>query len=309
MGNKSKPAKSTTTSTSNSTSTSDPWAAAKPALEGMLTSASGAYAATPKTPIFTGPNAQQLAAQSSLQGFAQNGADAGAQAVLANAAKTAGGFYLDPANNPFMQSNPNVQGVIDAAINPLRQQLDQNVLSIGDAAKLAGAYGGDRQDLLKGQALTGFNREALDAASKIQYGAWNDQQNRLQQEMQFERTNQNNAAQLFQQGNQLAMAPAQIMAALGDQTAGWDLAAGTAARDAPWTGLDKLATLLGTVSPYGTTTTTGNSTGTTIGTPAKASGLQSGLSGALGGASAGSAFGPWGAGIGAVVGGLGGLFG
>lgn len=309
MGKPAKPATSTSTSSTNSTSSSDPWAEALPYIQGMLKSGQGAYDATSKAPTYTGPNAQQLDAQSSLYNWAKGGADAGAASVFDNAQKTSSGFYLDPKNNPFMASNPNVQGVIDAAINPLRQQLDANVLSIGDAAKLAGAYGGDRQDLLKGQALTGFNREALDASSKINYQAWNDQQNRMQAEQQFERTNQNKASELFQQGNQLAMTPAQIMAALGDQTAGWDLAAKQSAGDAPWAGLDRLASLLGTVSPYGTTTSTGTGTQTGTATAAQPSGLMGGLSGAIGGASAGSAFGPWGAGIGGVIGGLGGLFG
>lgn len=302
MGGSSKPA--TQTTNSSQTQQTSPWAPANPALQGMITSAQQAYANTPKTPTYTGPNSDQLTAANLLKTLAP-GTGAGAQAVLDNAQKTASGYYLN--NNPFTSQNPNVQSVIDASIIPLRKQLDSNVLSIGDAAKLAGAYGGDRQDLLKATALGQFNDSAMATGANLNYQAWNDQQQRAMQEYNLERQNQMGAAQLFQQGNALRLTPAQLLGAVGDTESQQQLAVNQSALDAPWAGLDRLSQVLGTVAPYSTTTGTGTST--TVGTPAKGSQFAGATSGALGGASAGAAFGPWGAGIGAVLGGLGGLFG
>jgi hypothetical protein len=272
----------------------------------MLEAANTAYSATPKTPTYTGLNPQQLQAQAILAGLAP-GMSAGAGAVLDNAQKNASGYYLDPSHDPGAGLNPYTSDMINASIDPLRKQLDSNVLSIGDAAKLAGAYGGDRQDLLKATALTGFNQAALNTTANINYGAWNDQQQRIAQNYAAERANMNNAPAMFEAANKLAMTPAQIISALGDQTSAATVAANQSAIDAPWAGLDRLSQVIGTTAPYASDVQT--QVGTQTSTGARPSQATGALSGALGGASAGAAFGPWGAGIGAVIGGLGGLFG
>lgn len=318
------------TETLNRTDTSNPWGPAAGALQGMVDSAVGAYGATPKTPTFVGPNNLQLQGVDMLKQAAPWTA-AGVPAMADLAGKTAGGWYLNPGNNVGMQGsgyresiNPGLQAMIQAAINPLRDQLDSNVLSIGDAAKLAGAYGGDRQELLKGTALSRFNRDAMDVGSEYTFNAQEAMQQRMFQASQAdfaarqaafenERQRQMNAGTLFGQTNELALKPAEIITALGDQQMGWDQAANVAKLDAPWAGLDRLTSVLGSVSPYGTQTSTG--TNTTKGTVTRSTvkqpggGLGGAFSGALGGASAGSAFGPWGAAAGGILGGLGGLFG
>lgn len=318
MGGKPKPQ----TQTVNNTTTVTPWGPAVQGLESMMGSATKAYDATPKTPLFTGPNQQQLSAQDALTAFAP--ATAAAQPLLAaNALKSAGGFYLDPANNKSLGGsgwhedlNPALQGMITAAINPLHDQLQQNALGIGDAAKMAGAYGGDRGELLKGLALSRFNRDAMDVGNQFYYNSYEAKQGRdftanqndfsaANAARALERSYQVNAGQEAAAANQIGMEPAKILAALGDQTAGWDLAQKSAAAEAPWIGLDKLSSVMGQITPYATS----NLSGTTVTTAPQASGGAKALGGALGGASAGAAFGPWGAGIGAVVGGLGGLFG
>lgn len=304
----SKPATQKTTTNQTTSNTPSPYAPATGAINDMLAQAQGAYAATPKTPTYTGLNAQQLQAQNILTGLAGS-TGAGAASVADNAQKTASGYYLDPAHISGGGLNPYTSDQIAASINPLRQQLDANVLSIGDAAKLAGAYGGDRQDILKGQALTGFNQAALNTTANINYQAFNDQQQRLAASFQAERARQMDAAGQFSAANQLAMTPAQIIAALGDQTSQAETAANQSKLDAPWAGLDREAQVINsTAQPLQSSTGTQVGTSTTVGTPAQGSTAQGAISGALGGASAGAAFGPWGAGIGAVVGGLGGLF-
>lgn len=321
MGKSAKPATSTINQTQatdqTTTSTRDAWAPAQGALTAMVNNAAGAYSATPKTPTYTGLNAQQQTAQGMLTGLAPSTAQ-GAGSVLANAQKTSDGYYLDPKNNSFIDPNsinPNIDALIHSSIQPLRDQLDSDVLSIGDAAKLAGAYGGDRQDLLKATALGKFDQNAMSTSANIRYQGFNDAQNRAMQAYQAERQNQMNASNLFSDANTLAMNPAKIISALGDQSSQATTQANQAAADAPWAGLDRLSQILSGVQGYGSTTGTTNGTvttnGTTTATPAQGAtgGVAGGLSGALGGASAGAAFGPWGAGIGAVVGGLGGLFG
>lgn len=311
---KPKAPKTTTTSNTNQTQTVTPWGPTGDALTGMVEQAQKAYAATPKTAAFTGPNEQQQQAAQFLTDYAPKTA-AGSQSILDLAQKTASGGFINDIPTFNSNDNPNIEALIAASMNPLREQLDANVLSIGDAAKLAGAYGGDRQELSRGTAVRGFNNDAMQMSSGIRYNAHEaSQQRALQayqtqvQAQQAERDRQQQAAALFTQGNQLGMQPAQILAALGDQTMGWADKANAQAVDAPWAGMDRLATILGQTTPYATTNTVG--TGTTTGTQtAGGGGLQGGISGAIGGASAGSAFGPWGAGIGAVVGGLGGLFG
>lgn len=217
----------------------------------------------------TGPNATQEQAMDWLRAAAP-GLSAGSNELRDLGVRTARGDFLDPATNPW------IRGAVDAAQRPLREQLDQNILQIGDAAQLAGAYGGDRERLLRGQALGDFNQSALDVANDIYY-----------QNYVNERNLQQNAPSLLSAANQFALAPGQLLGTLGDQEFSW-------AADMPWTGLDRLAAITQLGQGYGTTTGTQT-------TPRQGGGLFSGL---LGGASAGSAFGPWGAGIGAVLGGL-----
>ena len=245
MGSKAKPA----TQTINQTVSSNPWAGATSDLTNLMTQSRASFD--------QGNNLAQTA-------IANTQADAAR--IRAQAADLASGRWLDP------NTNPTLQGMVASAINPLREQLTQNVLGIGDAAQQQGAYGGSRQGVVEGAALRGFNRDAMDAANRIYYDNYTR-----------ERQNMLGASQLY-----------------GAAT-GLDQSVPAMA----WGNTNNLAQILQTLTPYATETTNG----TQVGTAAKASGAQSGLSGALGGASAGAAFGPWGAGIGAVLGGLGGLFG
>lgn len=327
MGGKTKSSKQTYSGTTNQTQTATPFEPAQPLLQDMLERARQAQASTPTTPVFTGPNANQTLANQFLLDFAPK-ANAGAGSVLDIANKTGSGYYLDPAHNPGLAgigysegADNGLEAMIKAAINPLRDQLSQNILSVGDAAKLAGAYGGDRQDLLRGTVLNRFNRDAMDVGSTYSFNAYQAAQQRAlaaaqadaqlrSQAFESERGRQGDVANIFAAANQLGLEPAHIISAVGDQQSQWDIAARTAALDAPWAGLDRYSQILQGIVPYATQTGNTVENSTTTGTPARSGGgIGGAASGALGGASAGAAFGPWGAGIGAVIGGLGGLFG
>lgn len=278
--------KPTTNQTTVQQQEAKPWGPAEPLLMDMLTRAQEAMRQTPKTPVFTGPNADQTAAIDSFRTLAGK-AGQGADELRNLGTATARGDFLSP------QSNPYLQGAIDAAINPLRKQLTGNVMAAGDAAQMAGAYGGDRGEILKAKALRDFNEVGTDTAARM-----------LAQNYQFERGMQQGAGGLLTQANEVGSQPGLLLDQIGTQQQNWDMQKAIAAMDAPWAGLDRFSNILSTVTPYGTTNTNSTTTGST-------SGGQGGsaLKGAMGGASAGAAFGPWGAGIGAVLGGLGGLFG
>lgn len=295
MGGKSKPATQTInqTQTVDRTTASTPWGPADMAIQDMVKQAQTAYAATPKVPIFTGPNADQTAAVDYLRTQAA-GTAAGGQELRNLGVATARGDFLSPESNPYLA------GAIAAAVDPYREQLGQNVLSIGDVSSMSGAYGGDRSTLLKAKALTGFNKAAMNTSAGM-----------LADNYRFERGQQNNAGAILGQANDIMLKPGQVMSTIGDQQQSWDMARIAALQDAPWAGLDRYSSILSQVTPYATQRTTGTDTtvGTNTQTAAKGSTASGVASGALGGAAAGASFGPWGAAIGGIVGGLGGLFG
>jgi hypothetical protein len=275
------------TTTSNQTTTPTPYDPAT--INAILGDAATAYAATPKTGTYVAPNADQQAAWSSAEAAAP-GLSSNAAGLSQLASDEISGKYLDPSTNPYIAQ------VADDAVDPLAQTLNNRIVTLGDAAQQAGAFGGDRQQLMAGQAIGDFNHDALAARSTIYENNYNT-----------ERQIQQGAGTLAQQANSLALAPSIALDAVGQEQQAQAEAKLQDAVSAPWAGLDKYATVAATVAP--TQLSTVNSNGTSTATAAQPSGLAAGLQGALGGASAGSAFGPWGAAIGGGIGGLAGLFG
>lgn len=260
------------TQTSTQRTETNPWAPLQPYLTDLWQRGTRAVDQMP-----AGPNQTQLTAANWLR-QAIPGTSAGSDELRSLGVRTARGDFLDPATNPW------IQGAVDAAQRPLRQQLNQNILDVGDYSSRAGAYGGSADALMRSSALTSFNTAALDSANEIYYNNYLN-----------ERQLQQNAPGLLQAANALSLQPGMLLGNLGDQEFQWQT-------EIPFLGLDRLAQLLSLGSGYGTSNSTGTQT-----VPGQSRG-GSVFSGALGGASAGSAFGPWGAGIGAILGGLGGLF-
>lgn len=321
-GGSSKPA----TQTVVQQQTNDPWAPLVPHLTNLFTQGQAALEATPKT-NYAGPNQDQKTAVDWMRGLAPT-LSTGSNELRQLGMDTLGGKYLDPAQSPGMaqtvldtaggkyldpDTNPFLKSSIEGAIGLNTQNLNRNILpGLADQAILGGAYGGSgygvAQAVLANDTYTANTNAAVNAYNQ-NFQAERERQlaaaAQINQNYQLERERQVNAGSLLNQANTLDLAPAQLMDLIGSQQQSWDQAALTAAIDAPWAGLDRYASLLGLGTGYGTS----SGTSTTTGTPAKGSSGSSFLQGALGGASAGSAFGPWGAGVGGILGGLGGLFG
>ena len=220
---------------------------------------------------------------------------------------TAAGKYLDPSTNPYLRA------ATDAAIRPITQNFNENILpQIGGAAQDAGAYFGSQQLKLKNQAARDYLQQVGDTSAQI-YA------NQYQQERQL----QQQAPALIGQGYNLEQAPIQTIAGVGDtrRSFGQQLLDSLQQQyqsqvDAMWQPAQRLAGIIGGLGNVG-----GTSTSTT--TAPKPSAAGSFLQGALGGGALGAsaanallpaatAAGPWGwalAGGAALLGGLGGAFG
>lgn len=269
------------------------------------------------------PNQMQHSAVDQLLAFApQSGV--GSQQVRQLALDTLSGKYLNPESNPYIAQ------AVQAAINPVTMQLNRQILpGLKDQFQSLGAYGGSRQGVSEGVAAGDWAAKSGDIASQIYY-----------QNYEAERQRQERAAGLLDAANALGIQPAMLTKEAGDTTMDWEnqliqggQAAYAHAQNDPWVGIRNYANILSGLTPFTTTartetgsgTTSGSATGTsnTTGTtnmtgtnsgfqtqinPSSGGGIGGLFSGALGGASAGAAFGPWGAGIGGVLGGLGGLF-
>lgn len=294
---------------SETTTKTEPWAEQKPYLTDVYKLAQTAYGETPKeqfqgslmaTPTAT--QQQALGLQKELA-LTQLGRGTGGEAVNLGL-QTLRGDYLRPETNPFLE------GTINAAIRPVEQKLLRDVLpQVGSQAISQGAYGGARQQLSEEQAMQAALQEAMDVTAKIGY-----------ENYARERGAQLAAPQLISAGMGLEAQPISTLSQVGaqeqlqqqdiidEQLAQWQLA-----QEAPWLGLGQYAQLI--QGGYPGSTTAASYRGTQ---PSTASGVLSGALGGgmlgygLGGTSLVSGFsplaflgGPWGGALaGGVLGGL-----
>lgn len=249
-----------------------------------------------------GRNEDELASQDLVRQAA------GGQAGQDWSQNVQGGFQnlLSRSMNPL--DSPEFQSAVDAAINPVRRQLQESVLpGIDSSAISSGGYGGARQGIAQGQAIDNFARQAMDTTSRL---AFQTQQAGLDRGSQLLA----NSGNIFQQ----SLAPAQALAGVGEAERSYEQALidEQIARfnQEEQGGYQRLIQALGLAqgSPGGTQTVTGP--GTESGGVAGALGGASTMAGLLGGLgqagilSAGTASGPVGWGL-MGVGALAGLFG
>lgn len=98
---------------------------------------------------------------------------------------------LDAASGRLMDpsTNPTLQGMIDASISPITEKLNRQVIpGLDNASIMDNAFGGDRAQLMKGQAYGDWAESAGNIAAGINYDNYTR-----------ERQNQLNAAQLWEQ--------------------------------------------------------------------------------------------------------------
>lgn len=138
------------------------------------------------------------------------GQNAGALQEMAG--KVASGYFLDPNNDPTFR------GAANAAITPVRDQLLGSVLpQLEDRSmKLGGigggpaAYGGARQDIQQNQAVSDFERNALNTTSSMANASRNMGMQLIPQ-----------ASAIAQGANTISLAPSTAIGLAGAQKQGF----------------------------------------------------------------------------------------
>ena len=227
------------------------------------------------------------------------------------------GDILDPVNERFTPQSADTAGVISAALDPVQQRLQEQILpGIASDAISAGAFGGTRQDTLENRALREFSREAGNIAANINYAdfartedqRFNDLLSIREFAPELEKINQAailTAPELQNQALQQSLLPSNLLGEVGEanRLLGQDAIDNAyqqyvLSTQTPFAGLDQYASIVAG-TPFGQTSTlTGpRSAGGGVG------GFGSALGGGLAGAQLGSMLFP---GVGTAVGGLGG---
>lgn len=317
----------------------DPPAYLQPYLTEIANEAQTAYSQVSKDP-YTG---QLLAGQTQTQADALNAGKQVAQNNMGmgdtyrNAANYAvdrlntGGY--NTLNGAYSPTNASTSGAIEAAIDPLRQELlTKTIPGMQSAAISQGAWGGNATDYLQAQALDDFSRNATNTAANIAYQDIARRDELGLTDLIDRRQNENRAGlleqsllsqipQLVTGGYAADLMPIDTLQQLGDREQlqtqdqlNSDYQQYMLSQLAPFQGLSEYANLISGTALGGTSTARGGG--------GNSSGLAGVLSGALGGAGLASSIGglgaagsglaavggPWGMAAGALLGGLGGFF-
>ena len=269
---------------------------------------------------------QQKDIAAGLGGFGAN------TTAIANqqANKVLSGGYTAPANNVYQGTNVGTTDAVNAYLDPVKQQLNEDILpSLRSSAVDSGAYGGSRYytEAAK-QVNDNFTRQANNIAAQIGYGEgvrkdeqgfenFSLNQSLIPELLKIEQAASLTTPELATAGVNQDLLGSQILGQAGqaEQLFNQDVLDEAyqqyvLSTQTPFAGLDQYASIVGGVPAGGTSTTTG--------TIARPSGGSNFLSGALGGglgayglASAipalGFLGGPLGIGAGAILGGLLGL--
>ena len=282
---------------SGSESSSEPWGALKPYLKDYYQQAQDAYNATGKDPfggtLDPGASAatlqaqqQQLALAGTLGGVGNN--------VMQLGQDQAAGKFLDINNNQY------AQGAINAAIDPVQQRYQEQVIPQMQSAAIAGgAYGGDREAILSAQAGQGFAREAQNTSAQMAGDFYNR-----------ERVLQQNSPALIQSGVGLNSLQSQLTGQVGQSQEFYKQQAlnelfrqHNDQQNAPWNGMQQ----------YGSALNSGSNFYNNTSSPGSQGALMGGMQGAAGGAMMGMPWmtksGGWSIPAGMIAGGLFGGFG
>lgn len=262
-----------------------PWAPAVPYVTQGLGEAQNIYSQQKQLAPFSGqlyarPGENIQGAQAMTLGMIPQVQQTAGQ-VSGYGSDVLGGKYLDVASNPALQ------GYMQAATQPLQQQLLEQILpSIGGGAIQAGGYGGSRQGIAEGQAIGRYLQEAGNITGRMAGEAYG-QERQLQQA----------APQLLAQGMQMGLLAPELMGQVGQQQQAAQQGILQEAftldqlrRTQPWEALQQYQGLVNPIAGMG---------GTAVSTPE-----ANPLGGAAGGAMIGNQLlpGGWGTAIGAGAG-------
>jgi len=153
--------------TEQTTQDTDPWIGYQPYIKDIASQAQTLYQDyTPEAyggPQVAGFAPQQTAGMGMQEAFAQGGGANLLNQGLGAAGYGLGGSILDVANNPY------VSGMAQAAAQKAYDPLTQQLAGIRGGAVRSGGYGGSRQGIAEGTALSGAHQNAINAAANI-YG-------------------------------------------------------------------------------------------------------------------------------------------
>ncbi len=344
------------TNTTVQTQKADPWVGQQQPLLNSYTGAMNAWNATPSSPfggdLIADPNATQRGANAAtvaaggnfqtygrgIRNFGDNLlADAVGQPYLPTSQEGANpnmltsldGSKLDIGSNPYLM--PAMMGNIAQGANKIRDITLPELSTAAGAQGGKSAYGGTRQDFLKSQIISDFERNAADAIAQGTLGAYNTERGiQAGQEQQrygasaarntqadsLNTGRSNFLAQLsptlMQQGMGAETQGLGLQSAAGQEQQGWSqdqlneaLQKYQMSVEAPWQGVKNYSAIIGGAIP--------GSSVNTMNAPSQ-SALSGLAGGGLGGAAIGGALGTMignpmlGLGAGALLGGLGGYF-
>lgn len=229
------------------TSSAEPWAGVQPYLSELFANASGLMGTGGPQYYpgqnYVGPSAATQQGWNSAMGAAGN-----MNSLLGMSAPA----YQSMLSAPDVENNKYAQGAIRAAMNPISENLMQNVLpGIQDQAYRSGAYGGTKMEQIEGDAIKKATSQMGDTASQMALGVYNSGLN-----------SQSAAMGMLPQLMQSLAMPSSIYSGVGKSQEGYDTTAQKADmerwnynQNQPYDLLNWYSNLLNGMAGFGTKTT------------------------------------------------------
>ena len=232
---------------SQQTSSAEPWAGVQPYLTELFANASGLLG-TGGPKYYPGQNYVDPSAATQQGWQSAMGAANQMNSLLGMSAPA----YQSMLSAPDVENNKYAQSAIRAAMNPISENLMQNVLpGIQDQAYRSGAYGGTKMEQIEGDAIKKATAQMGDTASQMSLGVYNSGLNSQAQAMGM-------IPQLMQS---MAM-PSSIYSGVGKSQEGYDTTAMKADQERwnynqnqPYDLLNWYSNLLNGMAGFGTKTT------------------------------------------------------
>lgn len=161
--------------------TTEPWSGVKPYLLGGYKDAEALYQQG-------APNYYPGQTTAPMSGYSKNALDATAQraAYGSDVTRAAQGQLTDTINGDYLNSNPHLQGAIDAAVQPITNAFRSEVMpGIDSSFSSAGRYGSGLQGQAYDDANAQLGQQIGNIASQMSYQNYGDERQRQMQAMLF----------------------------------------------------------------------------------------------------------------------------